>query len=154
MLGTRRRPGQDWVAFLRTTKEAGHVQRLEHRQKSLWERACAAVWGWHGHVARREPGHAGAAWEAWRNQTWWLFQQAIGLATPQAAGWRHPRRGRWKRDAGTIVAEFAGDEWSSTAADRGAWSTSLDDFISHCHLRWGGPLRWRFEVRHRRRRLR
>ena len=50
-----------WMDWFRTTKRAAHALRCRLNLPSLWHRALATVYGWAGHVARKDASHPGHA---------------------------------------------------------------------------------------------
>ena len=57
MLGGRKSHDVAWVDWFRTTKRVTHALRSRLNLPSLWHRALAAMYGWAGHVARKDSSH-------------------------------------------------------------------------------------------------
>ena len=140
MLGQRKLPDQTWVDWLTETKRAAHSVRILCGKRPMWARACTRVWGWHSHVARREPGHGGLAWLAWKDEKWWRIQQALGHFDwrQRRTQWRHTKK-NWKRGGEKAVADYEGAEWMDRATRRETWSKCGEGFVTWANRRWGGP---------------
>ena len=60
----------------RMRRRAAHALRCRLNLPSLWHRALAAVYGWAGHVARKDTSHPGHAAVLWRNVRWWEIMKS------------------------------------------------------------------------------
>ena len=81
MLGGRKTQDVAWVDWFRTTKRITHALRCKMNLPSLWHRALAAMYGWAGHVARKDNSHPGHAAILWRNVRWWEIMKSIGAGS-------------------------------------------------------------------------
>ena len=79
-----------WVEWFRATKRSAQALRCRLNLPSLWHRALAAVYGWAGHVARKDPSHPGHAAIRWRNAEWWETMKSSGAGSRDQT-WRHCR---------------------------------------------------------------
>ena len=95
MLGGRKAQDVPWVDWFRTTKRSAQALRCKLNLPSLWQRAWAAVYGWAGHVARKDSSHPGHAAIRWRNAEWWEIMKSTGVGSRDQT-WRHRRR-NWVR---------------------------------------------------------
>ena len=80
MLGGRKSQDVAWVDWFRTTKRVTHALRCKLNLPSLWHRALAAMYGWAGHVARKDSSRPGHAVIKWRNARWWEFMKSVGAS--------------------------------------------------------------------------
>lgn len=88
---------------------------------SLFNKACAASHGWHGHLAKH-PASPTAAVAEWRDARWWRTTQDVASASAVRTGWRHPRRG-WARAPEHALCAWVGPDWSDTAQDKAKLGT-------------------------------
>ena len=79
MLGGRKAQDVPWVNWFRATKRSAQALRCKLNCPSLWHRALAAVYGWAGHVARKDSSHPGHAAIRWRNAEWWEIMKSAEL---------------------------------------------------------------------------
>ena len=79
--GRTQSPRRPWVDWFRATKRSAQALRRRLNLPSLWHRALAAVYGWAGHVARKDPSHLGHAAIRWRNAEWWEIMKSTGAGS-------------------------------------------------------------------------
>ena len=138
MLGGRKSQDVAWVDWFRTTKRVTHALRCRLNLPSLWHRALAAMYGWAGHVARKDSSHAGHAAIMWRNVRWWEFMKSDG-AGYRDHSWRHRRR-NWVRSFEHGLSKILGVNWWEVAKrDRTSWKEGKHKFVCDAVRRWGGP---------------
>ena len=105
---------------------------------SLWHRALAAVYGWAGHVARKDNSHPGHVAILWRNVRWWEIMKCAGTGSRDHS-WRH-RRTNWVRCYEHGLARILGVNWWEVAnLDREKWNEGKYKFVCDAVRRWGGP---------------
>ena len=109
MLGDRKAQDVPWVDWFRTTARSAQALRCRLNLPSLWHRALAAVCGWAGHVARKDPSHPGHATIQWRNAEWWEIMKSTGAGSPDQT-WRHRRR-NWVRNFEHVLSRILGLDW-------------------------------------------
>ena len=138
MLGGRKSQDVAWVDWFRTTKRVTHALRSRLNLPSLWHRASAAMYGWAGHVARKDSSHPGHAVIKWRNARWWEFMKSVG-ASSRDHSWRHRRR-NWVRSFEHGLSKILGIGWWEVATlDRSSWKEGKHKFVCDAVRRWGGP---------------
>ena len=88
MLGGRKAQDVQWMDLFRATKRSAQALRCRLNFPSLWHRALAAMYGWAGHVARKDESHPGHAANRWRNADWWEIMKSTGAGSRDQT-WRH-----------------------------------------------------------------
>ena len=91
MLGGRKAQDVPWVDWFRATNRSAQALRCKLNLPSLWHRALAAVYGWVGHVARKDPSHPGHAAIRWRNAELWEIMKSTGVGSRDRT-WRHRKK--------------------------------------------------------------
>ena len=119
MLGGRKAQDFPWVDWFRATKRSAQALRCKLNLPSLWHRALAAVYGWAGHVARKDSSHPGHAAIRWRNAEWWEIMKSTGVGSRDQT-WRHRRR-NWVRSFEHVLSKILGLDWWEAANGRGNW---------------------------------
>ena len=120
MLGGRKTQDVARVDWFRTTKRVTHALRTKMNLPSLWHRALAAMYGWAGHVARKDDSHPGRAAILWRNARWWEIMKSIGAGSRHHS-WRHRKR-NWVRSFEHGLSKILGVDWWEVAKrDRSSW---------------------------------
>ena len=138
MLGGRKSQDVAWMDWFRTTKRVAHALRNRLNLPSLWHRALAAVYGWAGHVARKDNSHPGHVAILWRSERWWEIMKCAGTGSRDHS-WRHRRR-NWVRCFEHGLARILGANWWEVAnLDRGKWKEGKYKFVCDAVRRWGGP---------------
>ena len=128
MLGGRKSQDVAWVDWFRTTKRVTHALKSKLNLPSLWHRALAAMYGWAGHVARKDSSHPGHAVIKWRNARWWEFMKSVG-ASSRDHSWRHRRR-NWVRSFEHGLSKILGISWWEVASlDRSSWKEGKHKFV-------------------------
>ena len=121
MLCKRRRPDEDWVAFVKRTtchaeglmREAGHNTWVEQYRRKKWPFAARTV--------RTEDDRWSKRLLSWRPFFNCLPRRNVG----------QPRR-RWEDS----IAEVAGGNWSNSAVDKVLWRALEPAFVERLVL-WG-----------------
>ena len=138
MLGGRKSQDVLWVDWFRTTKRSAHALRCRLNLPSLWHRALAAVYGWAGHVARKDTSHPGHAAILWRNVKWWEIMKSTGAGSRDHS-WRH-RRKNWVCSFEHGLSKILGMNWWEAAnLGRSSWKEGKCKFVHDAVRRWGGP---------------
>ena len=138
MLGGRKSQDVLWVDWFRTTKRSAHASRCRLNLPSLWHRALAAVYGWAGHVARKDASHPGHAAILWRDVKWWEIMKSTGAGSRDQT-WRH-RRKNWVRSFEHGLSKILGMNWWEVAnLGRSSWKEGKCKFIHDAVRCWGGP---------------
>ena len=138
MLGGRKTQDVAWVDWFRTMKRVTHALRCRLNLPSLWHRALAAMYGWAGHVARKDSSHPGHAAIMWRNVRCWEFMESVGAGSRDHS-WRHRRR-NWVRSFEHGLSKILGINWWEVAnLDRCSWKEGKHKFVCDAVRRWEGP---------------
>ena len=152
MLG-RKPLEQDWLAWIRACNSFTQKTRKRVDLPDWPARACRAVHGWHGHMARSrmlalgegqivissEPydSFSWAAW-SWRSECWWRAVQALREQGEVGADTVHSHRGVWQQHSEHTLCLAFGCDWHCKTADRTLWRRSRDIF-EYNWLQWWQP---------------
>ena len=124
--------------WFRSTKRSAQALRCKLNLPSLWHRALAAVYGWAGHVARKDYSHPGHAAIRWRNAEWWEIMKSTGVGSRDQT-WRHRRR-NWVRSFEHVLSKMLGlNWWEAVNLGRSSWNTGKYNFVNKAGRCWGGP---------------
>ena len=137
MLEGRKAQDVPWVDWFRMTKRSAQALRCKLNIPSLWHRALAAVYGWAGHVARKNSSHPGHAAIRWRNAEWWEIMKSMGVGSRDQT-WRHRRR-NWVRSFEYGLSKILGlNWWEAAKLGRSSWKKGKYNFASKAVRCWGG----------------
>ena len=138
MLEGRKAQDVPWVDWFRMTKRSAQALRCKLNIPSLWHRALAAVYGWAGHVARKNSSHPGHAAIRWRNAEWWEIMKSTGAGSRDQT-WRHRRR-NWVRSFEYGLSKILGlNWWEAAKLGRSSWKKA--NTISSAKLSGGFHLK-------------
>ena len=125
MLGGRKAQDVEVGDWFRTTKRSAQALRCKFNLPSLWHRALAALYGWAGHVARKDGTHPGSAAIRWRSAEWWEIMKSTG------AGAHDHRRNNSVRGFEYVLSKILGlDWWEAAKLGRDSWQRGKYKFVS------------------------